>query len=359
MKRNALWLKPFLYLLSIMYGFGVFVRNFLFDFHLLPQESFDIPILSIGNLSAGGTGKTPHTEYIANLLSPHFQVAILSRGYKRKSKGFLLADETNASASNLGDEPYQMFRKLKHCTIAVDANRRRGIRTLLQLNPNLQVILLDDAFQHRFVKPKASILLTDQSRLFSEDALLPYGNLREHVSNKYRADIIVVTKCDPAMKPVDYKVIQKKLALFPFQTIFFTFYRYSNPYALFPNIAKESLLTNEMMEQKKILIVSGIADPTSMQRYVASLSNDPTSLFFSDHHQFKSDDYAKIASRFASMVGDKCILITEKDAARMINASLLPEELKPYLYVLPVSVEFIKNQNQFNHLILSYVRKNQ
>jgi len=345
--------------LSLIYGLVIFVRNFLFDFHLLPEESFNIPVISIGNISVGGTGKTPHTEYIANLLSPHYRVAILSRGYKRKTKGFLLADETNASAASLGDESYQMFRKLKHCTIAVDANRRRGIRKLLEINPKLQVILLDDAFQHRFVKPTASILLTDYSRLFTEDALLPYGNLREPAGNKYRADIVVVTKCPLAMNPMDYKMVQKKLDLFPFQTIFFTFYRYSYPYALFADKASASVLDEAMMKQKKVLIVSGIANPTLLTTYAASVSKEITTMFFPDHYQFKADDYEKMAFKFSSMQGDKCVLITEKDAARMIDDPLVPEGLKPYLFVLPVKVEFIKNQNQFNHQILSYVSKNQ
>ncbi|MGC9150915.1 MAG: tetraacyldisaccharide 4'-kinase [Microbacter sp.] len=359
MKRNSPWLKLFLYPLSWMYGFGVFVRNFLFDFHLLPEESFPIPIISIGNMSVGGTGKTPHTEYIANLLSPHYRVAVLSRGYKRKSKGFLLADEKNASAVSLGDEPYQMFRKLPHCTIAVDANRRRGIRKLLELKPDLQVILLDDAFQHRYVKPKASILLTNYSNLFTEDSLLPYGNLREPANNKYRADIIVVTKCPQTMQPVDYKLTLKKLDPLPFQTIYFTFYRYSFPYALFEERATASLLTDEMMAKKKILIVSGIANPTPLARYVASISSTTKSMFFSDHYRFKGDDYARMASEFAAMQGEKCVLVTEKDAARMKDDPLVPEALKPHLFVLPVRVEFIKNQYQFNHQILSYVSKNQ
>ena len=234
MKNNRIinhWLLP----LSWLYAGVVKLRNKLFDWGYLRSKSFPVPILCIGNLAVGGTGKTPHTEYLIRLLSDSgFRVATLSRGYKRRTQGFLLSSPER-TAEELGDEPFQMSRKFPEVTVAVDANRCRGIAQLLQLSPTPEVILLDDAFQHRYVKAGLYILLTEYNRLWCDDAVLPAGRLREPCQGKDRAQIVIVTKCPDHLKPIDYKMVSKQLQLYPYQQIYFSRLRYGALTPLFPN----------------------------------------------------------------------------------------------------------------------------
>ncbi len=195
MDEHFFKIHKWLYPVSWLYGAVVIIRNKLFDWGLFRSKSFDVPVICVGNLSVGGTGKTPHTEYLIKLLHDKYQVAVLSRGYKRRTQGYVLATP-QSTARTIGDEPYQMYTKFPSVTLAVDENRCHGIEKLLALKkPAVDVVLLDDAFQHRYVKPGLSILLTDYHRLFCDDALLPAGRLREPVSGKNRAQIIIVTKC--------------------------------------------------------------------------------------------------------------------------------------------------------------------
>jgi tetraacyldisaccharide 4'-kinase len=351
--------NPILYLLSLFYGLGVYVRNFLFDYHFLPTTKFDIPVIGVGNISVGGTGKTPHTEYILQYLSERLRIAVLSRGYKRKTKGFQLGDEY-ATAETIGDEPFQMKWKFPNVLVAVDANRRRGIEYIIRQNTEhpIEAIVLDDAYQHRYVEPSLNILIVDRNRLITEDSLLPYGRLREQAYNKYRANIVIVSKCDRDLQPIDYNVIKKKLALFPYQTIYFTTYGYGSFYPLFPQQENAVSLTKEELCSLSLLMVTGIALPVNMHEYLQMYCPKLSSLEFPDHYEFKNKDYSKIAKEFANLEGEKRIVVTEKDAARLLNNPLLPEELKPYIYVLPIKVEFINNQEPlFNRQILSYVNK--
>ncbi len=352
--------KPVLYLLSLIYGLGVNVRNFLFDYHLLPSQKFDIPVIAVGNITVGGTGKTPHTEYILKLLSKNLHVAMLSRGYKRTTKGFQYGDE-HATAATIGDEPFQMKRKFPNVVVAVDADRRRGIEQIIRQNAAhpVDVIVLDDAYQHRYVQPSLNILIIDSHRLITEDSLLPYGRLREPARNKKRADIVIVSKCDKGLNPIDYKLIQKKLTLFPYQTLYFTTYGYEALYPLFPQQAGTPTLTTQELKDLSLLVVTGIASPTDMHQYLDAHAAMMKSIVLPDHYAFNNKDYQLIAQEIANLDGGKRIVVTEKDAARLYNDTLLPEELKPLIYVLPISVEFIKNQAQlFNRQISSYVTKN-
>jgi tetraacyldisaccharide 4'-kinase len=216
------WLYP----LAWLFGLVVTFRNKLFDWGVFSSEVFPVPVISIGNITVGGTGKTPHTEYLIGLLSNKYRVAVLSRGYKRKTRGFILADE-NTNSHHIGDEPLQIFRKFPSIVVAVDANRRRGIRNLLQLpdNQKPEVILLDDAFQHRYVKPSLSILLTDSNRPFYDDYLLPTGRLREPAKNYKRADWIIYTKCPEVFTSADYQIRTERVNLLPHQQLFFSSYR--------------------------------------------------------------------------------------------------------------------------------------
>ena len=226
---NAI-LTPF----SWLYGAGVWVRNALFGMKVLPQESFDVPVVSVGNITVGGTGKTPHVEYIIEMLCRRYNIGVLSRGYKRKTKGFILASDS-LSARDLGDEPFQISRKYNGLiTMAVCENRRKGIHELLRINPDINLILLDDAFQHRYVKPKVNIVLVDFNRPPFNDKLLPLGTLREPPHRLLQSDLVVVTKCPTDIMPVDIRMMKENLDLFPSTELFFSNIRYADPVPVFP-----------------------------------------------------------------------------------------------------------------------------
>jgi len=360
MQTHSRAFNPILYLFSLFYGFGVYVRNFLFDYHFLPTTKFNIPIIAVGNITVGGTGKTPHTEYILQYLGSQMHIAVLSRGYKRKTRGFQFGDE-HATAATIGDEPFQMKWKFPNVFVAVDADRRRGIEHIIRQNAEhpIEAIILDDAYQHRYVEPTLNILIVDCNRLITEDSLLPYGRLREQAYNKYRANIVIVSKCDKGLQPIDYNVIKKKLALFPYQTIYFTTYGYGSLYPLFSQKENAVSLTKEELCSLSLLVVTGIALPVNMHEYLQVYCQNVSTLEFPDHYIFKKRDYRKIAKEFGKLEGEKRIVVTEKDAARLLNNPLLPEELKPYIYVLPIKVEFINDQEPlFNRQLLNYVGKN-
>ena len=222
MENDLIKINKWLYPFSFLYGIGVNLRNQLFDLNILRSQSFDVPVICIGNITVGGTGKTPHTEYLIKLLQKEFQVAVLSRGYKRKSKGFVLATP-DTPMEQIGDEPFQMKQKHPQVHVAVDADRRRGIARLCEpgITPEVEVVLLDDAYQHRYVKPGINILLVDYHRMIGEDALLPAGRLREPERGKNRANIVIVTKCPHDIKPMDYRIISKHMDLYPYQKLLY------------------------------------------------------------------------------------------------------------------------------------------
>ncbi len=352
-KRGYLW--PF----SFLYGLGVAIRNRFFDWGILPSEEFNIPIISVGNITVGGTGKTPHIEYLVRLLSPQYRVAVLSRGYKRKSKGFVLANE-NSTDVELGDEPYQIKRKFPDLTVAVDANRRRGIKKLMGLTPQIDVILLDDAYQHRYVKPGISILLTDFNRIIYKDSLLPVGRLREPAFERMRAGMVIVTKCPLDIKPIDFRIIQKHLDLFTYQSLYFSTYAYKELQPVFPDQVAFPKCLRQEKEHDAILLVTGIASSHTIKQQVELSVRRVIELNFSDHHKFTPKDVQRIMHKLASLKQkDAFIVITEKDAARLLHMPDLPTELKSKLYYLPVEVEFLQNQqDNFNKKIEGYVRKN-
>ncbi len=349
------WLIP----LSWLYGFGVGLRNKLFDWGILPVEEFDIPVISVGNLAVGGTGKTPHIEYLIELLQPKYRVAVLSRGYKRKSRGFVLAD-ASSTAREIGDEPYQIKRKFPGIAVAVDANRRRGIKRLKELQPDLDVILLDDAFQHRYVSPLASIVLTDYNRALHLDKLLPAGRLRESRHELSRADIVIVTKCPADMKPIEYNIISRWLHLFPYQHLYFTTLDYGKLQAVFPEKAPaRELALKDLPATAGLMVLTGIANPRPMLQYLARYHAPQEELQYPDHHDFSSSDLAHIAQRFESMKGTKkYIVTTEKDAARLRSAAL-DDTVKQALYYLPIRVRFMQHAGiSFDEKITDTIYKN-
>ena len=348
------WLIP----LSWLYGIGVGFRNQLFNIGLLKQHDYDIPIISVGNITVGGAGKTPHVEYLIRLLKDKVKVAVLSRGYKRKTHGYVLANDSS-TVTDIGDEPYQMKQKYQDVHIAVDKKRVDGIAHITgdaETN-DTDVILLDDAFQHRYVKPGINILLVDYHRLIIYDKLLPAGRLREPQSGKNRADIVIITKCPKDLKPMEFRVLTKAMNLYPYQSLYFTTIEYES---LTPLFAKEkSTIEKKALEDKHVMLITGIASPKQIIIDLKPHVKEMTTLTFSDHHQFKSKDIMKINETFNAIKGEKIIVTTEKDATRLEQLEGLSEEVKQNLYVLPIKVKFMINQEEeFNDKIIDYVRKN-
>jgi len=345
-----------LYPLTWIYGLVVSLRNKLFDWDVFSSETFPVPVISIGNITVGGTGKTPHTEYLIDLLSKKYRVAVLSRGYKRKTKGFVLAD-INSTGAQIGDEPLQMHRKFPSIPVAVDANRRRGIRNLLNLpeNQKPEVILLDDAFQHRYVKPSLSILLTDINRPFYDDYLLPAGRLREKPENYKRADVIIFTKCPETFTTGECQLPTERINLLPHQQLFFSSYRYKNLQPVFPetNFSNEASLENEA-----VLLVTGLANPSGLMEYVKKHTSDLQILVYPDHHDFTRKDIHVMTNFIKTSAGkNKRVITSEKDAMRLLNNPLVPEEIKSFMYYLPIEVVILFNENIFTQKIESHVRK--
>lgn len=344
--------------LSCLYGMGVSFRNMLFDMGILKAHDFSIPVISVGNITVGGTGKTPHVEYLIRLLGQE-RVAVLSRGYKRKSRGFLKADATT-TAREIGDEPFQMKQKFPLATVAVDKDRVHGIGMLTAQQQDIDAILLDDAYQHRYVKPGINILLIDYHRLAIYDKLLPAGRLREPFTAKKRADIVIVTKCPRQMKPMEFRVINKAMDLYPYQQLFFTTLEYGALQPVFRNEAHhgEEMALSQLSEHH-LLLLTGIASPRQMmedlQPYCANISH----LSFPDHHNFSTRDIEQINSSFATLPSPKCIVTTEKDAARILTIQGLSQEVRENLYALPIHIRFMLDQEEdFCKSIKGYVFRN-
>lgn len=361
MNEPFIKIHKWLYPASCLYGAAVVIRNKLFDWGILRSKSFSTPVICIGNLAVGGTGKTPHTEYLIKLLGRKNQVAVLSRGYKRHTKGYVLATPESTSKT-IGDEPFQMYSKFPSILVAVDENRQHGIEKILSTkNPGIDVVLLDDAFQHRYVKAGLNILLTDYHRLFCDDALLPAGRLREPISGKHRAQIVIVTKCPSDIKPIDYNIITKRLNLYPYQKLFFSTFRYGKLQAIFPEAASESnkAIALSALSNKEILLVTGIASPAPILEKLEGCVKKIDLLSFSDHHDFSQRDVELIKERFNKLIGGQRLLITtEKDATRLKHHPALHEELKPFFYTLPIEIKILQNQQEiFNQHIIDYVRK--
>lgn len=347
------WLTP----LSWLYGAGVRLRNALYDSGVLRERSFEIPVINVGNITVGGTGKTPHVEYLIRLLAD-YKVAVLSRGYKRRTKGYRLADK-DCRMEDIGDEPWQMQQKFgEKIHIAVDADRCHGIERLTtdEATRDTQVILLDDAFQHRAVRPGLNILLVDYHRIITRDKLLPAGRLREQVEGKERAHIVVVTKCPRGLKPMDFRIVQKELSLRPYQQLFFSTLRYGTPTQLFGTDTKP--LEDIRREGQHVLLLTGIASPQQLLQDVAPYAANVAPMVFPDHHYFTAADAQAINRALEALPHPRLVLTTEKDAARLKKLAGLSEETKSCLYVLPVEAEIMKNDTKkFNDKITHYVHK--
>ncbi len=347
------WLYPFTWL----YGLGVWLRNVMFDKGILSSQTFAMPVICVGNLTVGGTGKTPHTEYLIRLLvRAGLQVGVLSRGYKRKSKGFVWA-EPHTPMEQIGDEPFQMKSKFPNIRLAVDADRPHGIACMTspQVQPPLEVILLDDAYQHRYVKAGLYILLTDYQRPIYDDVLLPAGRLREPLSGKERADVVVVSKCPPDLSASEAQHIRERLQLQLRQTLFFSTLNYGElrPFAVCGG-ATRSLDT--LRGNVPVILLTGIATPGKLLADLKSYTSSIRSVCFPDHHQFTAVDAENINRLYAEAERGTLIVTTEKDETRLHHLPF-SEEVKAHIYVLPIEVKFLfEGQTAFNQKILDYVR---
>jgi tetraacyldisaccharide 4'-kinase len=344
MKIFKLILFPF----AFIYGLITAVRNILFDSGIFKEHSFDLPIISVGNLSYGGTGKTPHVEYLIRLLSGGKSIATLSRGYKRKTKGFILAD--NASlVSEIGDEPKQFKTKFPFVSVSVCEDRNHGVNQLMKLCPKVNCIILDDAFQHRSIKAGLNILLTDYNDLYTNDYILPSGSLREFRCGAKRADIIVVTKCPHNITEDEKKKIISKLALREYQHVFFSFIEYRKILPLNDE--------DKICSFNSVLLFSGIAGIKPLMEYLLAKKYNVKSLHFGDHHKYSDSDLSKIKESFNNFANEsKIILTTEKDIIR-IETPEQKEALKglPVFYI-PIVVDFFPSDKEmFNKIIIDYV----
>lgn len=321
--------------LAFLYGLVVTLRLQLYRWRVLRSSSFDLPVITVGNLSAGGTGKTPHVEYLIRLLKEHIPVGVLSRGYMRKTSGFHIVD-TNELATSAGDEPLLLKKKYPDITVAVGESRVDGIPLMLAKHPELKTILLDDAYQHLALKPGLSILLTEYNDPFTRDYLLPAGRLREWRSGYERANIIIVTKCPTVLDPAEKAKLIAEISPLPHQKVYFSYYEYGTPYAPFQQGATLSL-----SQALDAFLVCGIAKTDYMTDYLADQVRSLKYLEFEDHHFFSNHDIARVMAIFKNIESDnKIILTTEKDAVRFQLHQQYIRQTKMPLFVLPIRVRF-------------------
>lgn len=347
MIQNIL-IKIILFPFSLLYGLFVGLRNYFYNIGLLRSSSFSVPTISVGNLAVGGTGKTPHIEYLVNILKDYIEVGTLSRGYRRKTVGFLEV-QRNMTALDSGDEPLQFKHKFgDDIMVAVGEDRALSIPRMLMRKPDLQVVLLDDAYQHRSVNPYINILLTDYFNLFTDDFVLPAGRLREWSSSYQRAHVIIVTKCPPDLSGEDTDRIRKKINPLSHQILYFSTIEYDKPYYLF-NRSYQLHPDSEL----GVYLVSGIANNSSMKEYVRGNFKLKRIKEFSDHHNFTNLEVANIVQDFAGLDHPKkIVLTTEKDGMRLMNHKEYLLKNKVPIFVLPIRIRFLfDGGNDFERFI--------
>ena len=339
--------------ISFIYAFVLFLRHKLYDWGILKSKSFNIPNICVGNLNLGGTGKTPHIEYLIRLLSEEFKIAVLSRGYGRKTKGYIIANDSH-NHNDIGDEPMQYHKKFDNITVAVDENRCEGVKRLLQEKNSPQIILLDDAYQHRKIKAGLNILLTDYYNLYSKNHLFPTGILRDIKMAAKRADIIVITKSPKVISPYNKIDAENSLKPLPHQKIFYSYIDYQD-FKPFSKISYDF----DIKEAKTVLLFCGIANTYSLEDYLKRKYNTVSKLQFNDHHDFTEKDIDLVIEKYNGLIGkNKVIVTTEKDAMRLINSSYINIFDEIPVFTIPIKVKFHSEENgSFDEEILNYVKK--
>ena len=356
MQFLRLLLLPF----SLLYGIVMWFRNVFYDRNILKETSFPIPVISVGNLTTGGTGKTPHIEYLISLLHNTFKVATLSRGYGRRTSGFLLVADPSTT-SMIGDEPMQYHSKFKDIIVSVGEDRVAAIQHLSLIETKPEVILLDDAFQHRSVKPGINILLIEYDKVMNVDYPLPAGNLREWKSGMKRADLIIISKSPAILVPIERKRIIEHLKPAHHQQVYFTCYKYGEFTRVNAKPGTMFMSSAYYLEKRfTIVLVTGIANPSGLYEYLRRHTDKIEKITFPDHHEYTLGDIQKIRETFDNIANSsKIIVTTEKDAMRLRSPEL-EEAIKqlPFFY-LPIEVMFHNDKEKFDQTITEYVRKNQ
>ena len=344
LKSFRILLLPF----AILFGIIVWIRNKLYDKNILRSSTFGLPLICVGNLSVGGTGKSPMVEYLVWLLKNRYKVATLSRGYKRKTKGYALASE-KTTAIEIGDEPMLFYKKFPDVPVAIGEQRIEAIPQLLHDRPETEVIILDDAFQHRAIKAGLNILLTDYGNLFTRDFFLPTGDLRDMRSSYKRANVVVVTKCPPQVSREEKQAIIAEISPLPHQKIFFSTIFYGAPY----HITHRNV--QDFTGQTEVLLITGIANPRPLKEYLEDRVDSYQMMHFGDHHIFTIDDWKEIKTRFQKMEAkNKIVLTTEKDAMRLLKFSNEMDGM-PF-YVIPIEHSFLfDGEREFENEVLSFL----
>ena len=344
-RKICLWLP------SLIYGCTVALRNRLYDLGIIKSHIFSLPVICVGNITVGGTGKTPHVIYLAGKLSDTMKVSVLSRGYLRKSSGFRIV-RADDSVDAAGDEPLLMARRMPWAKVFVDRDRVHGITEIMRISPDTKAIILDDGFQHRAVKAGLNILLTSFDRLMTHDRVMPLGRLRESVGGMKRADVIIVTKVPHGTTGMEMERIKNEMCLTANQSIFFTGLAYEKPIPLFGGAA------GEIKNTTAVLLVIGIADPAPLVRYLSGITRGVTHISFPDHHRFKANDIEAITSAYDALgTDDKIIVTTEKDGVRIKEITNIADRIRKALYYLPIGVQFIENEDEFLKTLYGYAGK--
>jgi len=343
-------LAPF----AALYGLGVWFRHVLYDLHFIKSEEYDIPVICVGNITVGGTGKTPVCEFLLEHLSSEYNIALLSRGYHRRTKGYLEV-QTTSSFRDVGDEPKQIKLKFPEVVVAVCGDRREGIARIRGDHPGVDMVLLDDGFQHRHVKARTNIVLMDYTRPVYHDHLLPRGTLRDLPSQMYRADIILVTKCPEDISAIDMRIVRKSLSLFPYQCIFFTTLHNEAPTALFADTVPQ-----ELPEGRPVVAMAGVANPAPFVSYLSERYDLVQKIFFRDHHAYVVRDLSRVEEIIAGEAPEVAVVTTEKDAVKLTNRRRIPEAIASRLYYTSVGIKFVAGQETiFLQKLKQYVRANQ
>jgi tetraacyldisaccharide 4'-kinase len=346
-------LRIILYPFSLLYGLGILIRNKFFDWGILKSTSFSIPVIGVGNLSTGGTGKTPHVEYLIELLQSDYKIAVLSRGYKRKTKGFYIVND-KSTVLEVGDEPLQMSKNYPEIIVAVDEKRVHGIESLQKTHPDVDLIILDDSFQHRYVTPKLNILLTDYYKMFHNNYLLPSGNLREPRSQAKRADALIISKTPEVFSPLDRKLIMKRVSSYKAKNIFFSYIQYKEW-----NPITEPARKLTKCKVKTIFLLTGIANPSALEEYLKRKCDELICFHYSDHYNFKASNLEKLKEKFNNTFSkSKIIITTQKDAMRLQKAELVEVIKDLPIFTIPMNINFHeKDKKAFDEFVKKSIKK--
>lgn len=330
---NRAWLAP----VAFLYGIAVSVRHKLFDWNILRSQEYDIPVVCVGNLTVGGTGKTPVTEMLVKRLKGDYNIAVLSRGYKRQTKGYLEVEPT-MSFIKTGDEPKQIKLKYPDIVVAVCEKRTDGIDEIRRRHPEVNLIILDDGFQHRYVEPWVNILLVDCTRPVYQDHLLPWGTLRDSVSQLHRANYVLVTKCPTDMSPIDRRIVKKSLKLYPYQSLYFCYTTIGQPVAMFPDSTRRTVRTGD-----NVIAMSGIGNPAAFEDCIGEHYKVVGTLQYPDHHPYHSRDLRDMQRALDDSPEGTVIIATEKDAVKLMKSKKIPAEIREKLFYQPIRVTFYED----------------